>query len=53
VAFHIVNSAGRHLVDTRILNAVLVIVLTTSILGPLLTQHFATRMRAEASAGAH
>jgi Kef-type K+ transport system membrane component KefB len=52
VAFHIVDPAGERLLDTRILNAVLVMVLTTSILGPLLTQHFATRMRAEASAAA-
>jgi Kef-type K+ transport system membrane component KefB len=52
VAFHIVDPAGERLLDTRILNAVLVMVLTTSILGPLLTQHFATRMRAEASPAA-
>jgi hypothetical protein len=50
VAFHIVDPAGRRLVDTRILNAIHVVVLTTSILGPLLTQHFATRMRASAAA---
>jgi Kef-type K+ transport system membrane component KefB len=52
VAFHVVDPAGQRLLDTRILNAVLVLVLTTSILGPLLTQRFATRMRAEASAAA-
>jgi len=52
VAFHIVDPAGRRLLDTRVLNAILVLVLTTSILGPLLTQRFATRMRAEASAAA-
>jgi Kef-type K+ transport system membrane component KefB len=52
VAFHIVDHAGRRLLDTRILNAILVMVLTTSILGPLLTQRFATRMRAEESAAA-
>lgn len=52
VAFHTVDPAGRPLLDTRFLNAVLVMVLTTSILGPLLTQHFATRLRAEASTAA-
>ena len=52
VAFHVVDPAGQRLLDTRILNAVLVLVLTTSILGPLLTLRFATRMRAEASAAA-
>jgi Kef-type K+ transport system membrane component KefB len=52
VAFRTVDHAGRRLLDTGILNAVLVMVLTTSILGPLLTQRFATRMRAEASAAA-
>jgi hypothetical protein len=50
VAFHSVDSAGRRLVDIRILNATLVLVLTTSMLGPLLTQHFALRMRDEATA---
>jgi Kef-type K+ transport system membrane component KefB len=49
VAFRTVDPAGRHLLDTRMLNAVLVMVLTTSILGPLLTQHFGVRLRAEAS----
>jgi hypothetical protein len=43
---------GRPQNDPLMLNAVLVMVLTTSILGPLLTQHFATRLRAEASAAA-
>jgi Kef-type K+ transport system membrane component KefB len=49
VAFHTVNRAGRPLLDARMLNAVLVMVLTTSMLGPLLTQHFAVRMRDEAT----
>jgi Kef-type K+ transport system membrane component KefB len=52
VAFHTVDPAGRRLLDTRMLNAVLVMVLTTSILGPLLTQHFAVRLRDEAPAAA-
>ena len=50
VAFHTVNRAGRPLLDARMLNAVLVMVLTTSMLGPLLTQHFAMRLRAEETA---
>jgi hypothetical protein len=50
VAFHTVNRAGRPLLDARMLNAVLVMVVTTSMLGPLLTQHFAVRMRDEATA---
>src|SRR5262249_5558173 len=52
VAFHTVNRAGRPLLDARMLNAVLVMVLTTSMLGPLLTQHFAVRLRDEATAAA-
>jgi Kef-type K+ transport system membrane component KefB len=52
VAFHTVNRAGRPLLDARMLNAVLVMVLTTSMLGPLLTQHFAMRLRAEETAAA-
>jgi Kef-type K+ transport system membrane component KefB len=50
VAFHTVDPGGRRLLDTRMLNAVLVMVLTTSILGPLLTQRFAVRLRDEATA---
>jgi Kef-type K+ transport system membrane component KefB len=50
VAFHTFNRAGRPLLDARMLNAVLVMVLTTSMLGPQLTQHFAVRMRDEATA---
>jgi len=41
VAFHTVNRAGRPLLDARTLNAVRVMVLTTSMLRPLLAQHFA------------
>jgi Kef-type K+ transport system membrane component KefB len=49
VAFNTFDPAGRRLLDTRMLNAVFVMMLTTSILGPLLTQHFAARMRDEAT----
>lgn len=41
-AFDTFDLAGQHLVDGRLLN--LVLMLTTSILGPVLTEHFAPRM---------
>ena len=44
VAFDTLDSAGQRLVDAPLLNVVLVIVLTTSILGPVLTARFAPRM---------
>jgi Kef-type K+ transport system membrane component KefB len=44
VAFNSFDSAGQRLIDGRILNTVFVLVLTTSILGPVLTQRFAPRM---------
>jgi Kef-type K+ transport system membrane component KefB len=47
VAFHTMNPAGERLLDDRMLNVVLVLMLTTSILGPLLTQRFAPRLVAE------
>jgi Kef-type K+ transport system membrane component KefB len=44
VAYKTVNAAGQPLLDGRMLNAVLIMVLVTAILGPLLTQHYAPRM---------
>jgi Kef-type K+ transport system membrane component KefB len=44
VAFKTFDPAGQRLIDHRILNAVFVLVLFTSILGPVLTQRFAPRM---------
>jgi Kef-type K+ transport system membrane component KefB len=44
VAFDTRNPAGQRLVDSRLLNVVLVLMLTTSILGPVLTEHFAPRL---------
>jgi Kef-type K+ transport system membrane component KefB len=41
VAFDTFNPAGQRLVDAHLLNAVLVLMLTTSILGPILTERFA------------
>jgi hypothetical protein len=42
------NPAGQRLVDSRLLNVVLVLMVTTSILGPVLTEHFAPRLLKEA-----
>jgi Kef-type K+ transport system membrane component KefB len=44
VAYRTVNAAGDPLLDGRMLNAVLVMVLVTAVLGPMLTQRFAPRM---------
>jgi hypothetical protein len=44
VAYKTVDRAGNHLLDTRMLNVVLALMLTTSILGPVLTELFAPRL---------
>ena len=44
VAYRTFNAAGQPLLDSRMLNGVLIMVLVTSILGPVLTQHFAPRV---------
>jgi Kef-type K+ transport system membrane component KefB len=44
VAFDTFDPAGHRLIDERLLNAVLVLMLTTAILGPVLTERFAPRM---------
>ena len=44
VAYHTVNADGQRMLDERMLNAVLVLMLVTSILGPVLTERFAPRM---------
>jgi hypothetical protein len=49
VGFDTFNAAGQRLLDVRTLNAVLVLMLTTSILGPVLTERFAPRLLAEAA----
>jgi len=49
VAFHTLNAAGQPLLDRETLNAILVLMLTTAILGPVLTQRFAPRMIEQAS----
>ncbi len=50
VAHDTVGAAGQRLLDDRMLNVVLVLVLVTAILGPVLTERFAPRL---ASGGPH
>jgi Kef-type K+ transport system membrane component KefB len=45
VAYDTFNRAGQRLVDDRLLNVVLVLMLTTAVLGPVLTAQFAPHMR--------
>jgi Kef-type K+ transport system membrane component KefB len=47
VAFDTRNPAGERLIDSRTLNVVLVLMMTTSIAGPILTERFAFRLLAE------
>jgi len=47
VAHDTLNSAGQRLLDDRMFNVVLVLAFVTSVLGPLLTERFATRLRAD------
>jgi hypothetical protein len=44
VAFDTRNEAGQRMLDGTMLNAVLVLMLATSILGPVLTERFAPGM---------
>jgi Kef-type K+ transport system membrane component KefB len=44
VAYHTIDANGQRLLDERMLNVVLVLMLATSILGPVLTERFAPRM---------
>jgi Kef-type K+ transport system membrane component KefB len=48
-AFNTYNPAGQRLLGQQLLNVVLVLMLTTSILGPVLTARFAPRLRDEAA----
>jgi Kef-type K+ transport system membrane component KefB len=43
VGYQAVNKAGERLIDTPMLNAVLVLVIVTSVLGPVLTERYARR----------
>jgi hypothetical protein len=44
VAHDTFGAGGQRLLDDRMLNAVLVLMLTTSVLGPVLTERFAPRL---------
>jgi hypothetical protein len=44
VAHDTLGPGGQRLLDDQVLNAVLVLMLTTSIVGPLLTERFAPRL---------
>lgn len=46
VAHQTFDASGQRLLDDRMLNVVLVLVFTTSLLGPVLTERFASRMAA-------
>jgi Kef-type K+ transport system membrane component KefB len=52
VAFDTLNPAGQRLIDSHLLNAVLVLTLTTAILGPVLTESFAPRLLHETGSSA-
>ena len=41
VAYDTINRAGQRLLDVKMLNMVLVLMLTTAVLGPVLTERFA------------
>jgi hypothetical protein len=47
VAYDTFNPAGQRLADDHLLNAVLVLMLVTSILGPTLTERFAPSLLQE------
>jgi Kef-type K+ transport system membrane component KefB len=47
VAYQTKDAAGVRLIDEPVINTVLVLVVVTSILGPMLTQHFARQRLAE------
>jgi Kef-type K+ transport system membrane component KefB len=49
VAYDTFDPAGQRLIDRELLNAVLVLMLTTSILGPVLTERFAPRLCEEST----
>jgi Kef-type K+ transport system membrane component KefB len=47
VAYDTFNRSGQRLLDVKMLNVVLVLMLTTAILGPVLTERFAPELLAE------
>jgi len=53
VAYNAQNSAGQRLIDEPILNTVIVLMVITSVLGPILTESFGRRLVAMNSRAAH
>ena len=49
VAYDTINRAGQRLLDVKMLNVVLVLMLTTAVLGPVLTERFAPKLLRETS----
>lgn len=47
VAYGTFDGSGERLLDSRMLNAVIVLMMTTAILGPILTERFAARVITE------
>jgi Kef-type K+ transport system membrane component KefB len=47
VAYQTKNAAGVRLIDEPVINTVLVLVVVTSLLGPVLTEHYGRRRLAE------
>jgi Kef-type K+ transport system membrane component KefB len=52
VAFQTKNAAGVRLIDESVINTVLVLVVVTSILGPMLTEYFGRQLLAQQDAAA-
>jgi hypothetical protein len=50
VAYDTTNQAGECLLDAKMLNVEIVVMLITAILGPVLTEWFASKMAPEATA---
>ena len=51
VAFNTYDPVGQRLLDRRLLDVVLALMLTTATLGPVLTQQLAPRLREDPAAG--
>jgi len=50
VGYQAVNAAGRRLIDEPMLNTILVLVIVTSVLGPILTERYVRRLTGSAPA---
>lgn len=47
VGYQAVNGAGQRLIDEKMLNALLVVVVVTAVLGPIFTERYARRLRGD------